>query len=494
MITRSEIQGKSPSSTGRARAPAACLLGLALAACASPRQAAPDAAALVAGRPAYLNAAANPDQAPFDEGPWWRRFGDPALDRLVDSALASNHDVRIALARVEQARAGSVAAGAGLLPSVSAAGARSGQNTNYAAAVRQRLPDTDVRRAGFDLSWEVDLFGAVRAARNAAREDFLAAEHARRGAELAVLSETARQYFVLRGAQDRLAIVDALVGSERETLRLTGLRRAAGEASDFDIDRAQAELSATQAQRPALMTLVEASGYRLATLTGQAPGAWAGLVAAPAPQPEAFAVSPGQPAGLLARRPDLMAAAAQLRAAGFRREAAQANRYPQLLLSATLGTQWTAWNSVDLGATHFKEVAATLAMPIFAGGRIQAGIDAAGAREREALAAYEQALLQALEEVESALVALHNEAARAQDLETSVAARERALQRARALYREGQGDLLLVLDVERGLLSARLEQSERRTGELLALVQVYRALGGGWQAAESGRLALEGHP
>jgi len=467
--------------------PALAVLAAALSGCASAPSKAPAivAAAVVADRPAFLNSSGG---APFDEGRWWQGYGDPMLDQLIDAALASNHDVRIALARVAQARAGVDVATARLLPSVNAIAAQSRSETGYDPVVRQRLPNIDARRAGVDVSWEIDLFGAARAARSAAGADLLAAEQGRRGAQLAVISEVARQYFTLRGAQARVAIVDALIASQRETLRLTEVRRADGQASDFDIDRARADLAATRATRPALQTLAAVTQYRIATLTGGAPGAWAALEVA-APQAEPLAVGAGQPAELLRRRPDLMAAEAQLHAAGFRRDEATGNRFPRLLLSALFGRQWTEWNALDLGATRFANVAATLALPLYAGGRIQAGIDSANAREQEALAVYERSLLQALEDVESALVALRNEGARAQDLEQSVASRERALGRARALYREGQADLLLVLDVERGLLAAQLDRASHRTDQLLAVVQLYRALGGGWQAAESATAA-----
>lgn len=467
--------------------PVLASLAVAVSGCASAPANSPTAAAATAAaasvtnRPVFLNAGSS---AALDEGRWWQRLRDPMLDQLIEAALAANHDVRIALARVAQARAGVDVATARLLPSVNAVGAQSRTETGYDPAVRQRLPNIDARRAGLDVSWEIDLFGAAQAARSAAGQDLLAAEQARRGAQLAVIAEVARQYFTLRGAQARVAIVDALIASQRETLRLTELRRAAGQASDFDVDRAQGELAATQAARPALQTLVAATLYRIATLTGRAPGTWPALDAA-APQAEPLTVGAGQPAELLRRRPDTMAADAQLRAAGFRRDEANANRFPRLLLSALFGRQWTEWNALDLGAARFANVAATLALPLYAGGRIQAGIDAADAREQEALAGYERSLLQALEDVESALVALRNQGARAQDLDQSVAARERALVRARALYREGQADLLLVLDAERGLLAAQLDRASHRTDQLLAVVQLYRALGGGWQAAES---------
>ena len=474
----------SPGRLAAASAVAAAVLML--AACATP-PAAPDSALRIAtqAQPAFLNAG---DRAGAVDARWWQRYGDPQLDALVAAALDANPDVRIALTRVVQARAGVDAASARLLPTVNAVAVRSAAETGYDAAVRQRLPDTDVRRAGADVSWEIDLFGAARAARDAAAQDALAADDARRGAQLAVIAETARQYFILRGAQQRLAIVQSLVQSQQQTLRLTELRRSAGEASEFDVDRAGAALAATRAAEPPLRTLVQVTEYRLATLAGRAPGAWSAALGvrtdAPMQQPSPIDVAAGQPADLLQRRPDLMAAEAQWRAATFRRSEAQANRFPRLVLSALFGRQWTALNALDLGATRFANVGATFALPLFAGGRIQAGIDAADAREREALAAYERSLLQALEDVESALVALRNERARGDDLEQSVAARERALQRARSLYRAGQADLLVVLDVERGLLVAQIDRATHRTDLLLANVQLFRALGGGWQAAE----------
>jgi len=441
------------------------------------------AATELAAAPAFLNA--DPRRVAGDADPrWWQRFDDPALDELVTAALAANHDVRIALARVDLARAGTDLATARLLPTLNAVAAHASARTGYAADERQRLPDTAVRRAGLDASWELDLFGAARAARGAAVADLQAVEHARRGAQLAVIAEVARQVFTLRGAQARAALVDALIASQQQTLRLTELRRAAGQASDFDTDRAAAELLATQAARPPLQTLIGATLNRLATLTGRAPGAWRVRLETPAPQALPPPVAPGQPAALLQRRPDLLAAEAQLRAAGRRGDEARASRFPRLLLSALFGSQWTEWNALDFGRARFATVGATLAMPLFAGGRIQAGIDAANAREREALAVYERALLQALEDVEDALLAQRHEAARAQDLDQSVSARERALARARALYREGQADLLVVLDVERGLLAAQLDRTTNRTDQLLATVALYRALGGGWQVAE----------
>jgi NodT family efflux transporter outer membrane factor (OMF) lipoprotein len=490
-MSMNRFQVPPRTATVAAHAATAMVLSAIIAGCAATGTPPVDeAAARIAAYPTFRNsglpaAATEHASAPFEDGAWWQRFDDPLLERMVTAALAANHEVRIALARVDQARAGVDVATARLLPSVNAVGVLRKDHTGYDAMQRQRLPDTDVRRAGLDVSWEVDLFGAARGARNAAGADLLAAEHGRRGVQLAVISEVAGQYFTLRGAQARLAIVESLVESEQQTLRLTELRRAAGQASDFDVDRAQAELASTQSERPALRTLIDVTQHHLAVLTGRAPGAWVSALEAARPLPPPLPVSPGQPAELLQRRPDLMAAEAQLRAAGYRDDEARASRYPRLLLSALFGSQWTDWNALDLGRAGFANLAATLAQPLFAGGRIQAGIDAANARQREAVAVYEQAILRSLEDVESALASLNNEAARAQDLDRSIAARERSLGRAQALYREGQADLLVVLDVQRGLLASQLDRASLGADQLLADVQLYRALGGGWKAAET---------
>lgn len=459
--------------------PAVALAVAALAACAS----APEKAA-VAVPTAFVSAAAQAGaSAPAAESTWWRAFTDPVLDELVMAAADTNYDVRIAVARVDQARAGVGGTTARLLPSINAAGSANRQDSGYDEAVRQRLPDLLIERAALDVSWEIDLFGASRSARRAAQADALAAEHARRGAVLSAVAETARQYFTLRGAQDQREVVRSIAASQRETLRLTQLRRAAGQASELDVDRASADLATTEAAIPRLDTLIEVTRFRIATLTGSPPAAEDPLVtgppvplATPLPAPHA------QPAELLTRRPDVMAAEAQLVAAGYRRHEARAARFPRLFASALFGRQWTEINARDVGAARFANAGAALALPLFAGGRIEASIDAANAREREALAAYEKSILQALEEVEGALTALSHDARRAGDLERAVQARETALVRARSLYRAGQADLLQVLDVERGLLAARLERSANQTARLTGLVLLYRALGGGWQA------------
>ena len=426
----------------------------------------------------------DPTPAP-DAAAWWATFRDPLLDELLSAAVAANHDVRIALARVELARAGVSNATADLLPSVSAIGATSRSTTTYDAVVRRQLPDIQAERAGAQVSWEIDLFGRARAGRRAAQADALAAEDAHRGAVLMALADTAEQYFTLRGAQDQRRIVTELIGTERETLRLTELRHARGTASEFDIDRARAELAETESSLPRLDSRVTVTLHRLAVLTGRAPGAWDEKLVDGSGRPIVpVALPAGQPPDLLLRRPDVLAAEAGLASAGYRLDAARAVQFPQLFVSALFGSQWTDVNALDIGRARFANVASALALPLFAGGRIHAGIAAARAEQREALARYEQAVLRALVDVESALTSFHNDSRRAALIEQSVDARLSALRKAQSLYRAGEIDLLQLLDVERGLLASRLEASDNTTLRLIDAVQTYRALGGGWEQFE----------
>jgi outer membrane protein, multidrug efflux system len=415
---------------------------------------------------------------------WWHRFEDPTLDRLVEEAAANNRDVRIALARSELARAALTAATADLLPSIDAVGSHERTTTSYSPAIRQQLPDIGASQAGAQVSWQIDLFGRARAARKAAKADALAAEDARRGALLMAISETAEQYFALLGAQDQRRIVGDLIKTERDTLRLTELRRTRGSASDFDLDRARAELADTEALLPSLDTLVTTTRNRIAVLTGAAPGRWDDILSLDSVPIIIPAAPVAEPAELLRRRPDLMAADAALKAAGFRQDEARAQQFPELLFSALIGSQWTEVNGLDIGRARFANAAGALRLPLFAGGRIHAAIRAADASQREAIAQYEQALLRALEDVEGAIASYSNNARRGTALQASIANRTAALSKAQSLYKAGEIDLLQLLDVERGLLSSRLAGSVNRTAQLTDAVLTFQALGGGWEVFE----------
>lgn len=414
------------------------------------------------------------------DGKWWAGYADPTLTALVDEALTANQDVAISLQRVIQARAGSDAQSSRLWPTVGLQASASRSESGLPAPVKQGLPDTRALRAGVEVAWEIDLAGGVRAARDAAQADTDAALAGVQGARLLVASEVARQYFVLRGADERLHIVQALATAQRETANRVASRLREGQASAFDLDRARAEADALDAQVPALRTLAGISQMRLAVLLGRNPSMRVVGDNAPFAWPAVREIGTGQPSELLRRRPDLIAAEARFAAEMLRGHEARAQWWPKLFLSALLGRQDLRLNALDLAPVHFSNVALAFAAPLFNAGRIDAGIRAQSARAEEALLAWQKAVLVAVQEVEDSLLARSEEAKRGAALATAVEHRRRSLQHAQSLRREGQIDLLVLLDVQRSVLASELAVSDSRLQQALADVQLYKALGGGF--------------
>jgi NodT family efflux transporter outer membrane factor (OMF) lipoprotein len=436
---------------------------------------------------AHLGSSTTAAQAPDHR--WWAGYGDPTLLRLVEQALAANQDVAIAMQRVVQARAGLDAQGSHLWPSVGLQASASRSDSGLPAPVKQGQPDTRALRAGVDVAWEIDLAGGVRAARDAAQADASAAAAGVEGARLLVSSEVAKQYFTLRGAQERLRIVQSLAAAQRDTAAHVGNRQREGEASAFDLDRARAEAEALDAQVPPLRTLVGVTQTRLAVLLGRNPSARVvdndDAFAWPAPRE----VGTGQPSDLLRRRPDLIAAEARVAAETLRSDEARAQWWPKLFLSALVGREDLKLNALDLAPVHFSNVALAFAMPIFNAGRIDAGIRAQSARAEQTLLDWQKAVLVAVAEVEDSLLVRSQEAERGAALARTVENRRRSLQRAQSLQREGQIDLLVLLDVQRSVLASELAMSDSRLQQALADVQLYKALGGGFATAQSGASA-----
>jgi NodT family efflux transporter outer membrane factor (OMF) lipoprotein len=421
---------------------------------------------------------------PYADEAWWRTLGDARLAALVERAASANHDVRIAVERVRQARAGQAASESRLWPTVNATASASDASSGVPDAVKRAgLPDTRALRAGIEASWEIDLFGGVRAGADASEQDAQAAEYGVAGAQLAAASEVARQYFVLQGARERLSIVERLAQTQHDTERLTRSREREGQASRFDVERAAAEAQSVAAQVPPLSALIAVTEQRIALLVGASAVAQVPELGAQTPWPWTTVpdVAPGQPPELLRRRPDLLAAQRQLEAEGYRLDEARANRWPRFFLSALFGREDLKLNALDLAPVRFSNVALAFTLPVFNAGRVQAGIDAQGARQRTAALQYERTILAALEDVEDSLVALREERKRLQSLMATTTARRAALRHAESLYREGQTDLLQLLDAQRGVLASELAQSESQTLQAVDAVQLYKALGGGWR-------------
>lgn len=469
---------------------------LLLAACATTPVPAPEPSAPLS--PSFRSAGPASVAADAADARWWTGFGDATLTALVETALRNNHDIAAALQRVQAARAGLDAQASRLWPTVGLQAGAARSSSGLPAPVKQSIPDTRALRLGAELSWEVDLAGGLRAARDASAAEARAAADGVAGARLLVSSEVARQYFVWRSAEERLRIVGALAAAQRETARLVDIRRREGQASAFDADRARAEADAFEAQLPPLRTLAGVSQNRLAVLLGANPSL---PPVNPAPDfdwPAVRVVSPGQPSELLQRRPDLRAAEARFIAESLRGQEARTQWWPKLFLSAVTGRQDLRLNALDLAPVRYGSVALALATPIFNAGRIEAGIQAQSARAAEALHHWQQAVLVAVQEVEDSLLAQAQEQQRAQTLVASLVNRRLSLQHALRLQREGQIDLLAVLDVQRSVLAGELALSENRLQQQLDAVQLFKALGGGYDThstdATPDRLAVGSNP
>lgn len=417
------------------------------------------------------------------EAAWWETFNDALLTELVRRAARENRDVKIAAERLRAAHAGETISRSWLFPSVGLSASGADHTSGYDSATRQSYPDSRTSSAGLDVSWELDLSGRLRAGAAASEAEALAAEHGVRGVRLLVMSEVASNYFTLVGAQRQIHTLRAISAMQDETLRLVSARQRVGLATAFDVERAQTDALSAHAQIPPLETLAAVARHRIAVLIGDQAFNAASIqpTLGDVLVPEA---KPGQPAELLQRRPDVLALMAQLDAANARRQQAAAEWFPRLFLGASFGRQGLELNGMDLGNARFTNVAGLLAMPIFNAGRTQAINEVAESGQREALLRAEDGIARALEEVENALVTLAQERRRAWSLQSAAASAEAAQSRAQSLYDRGQIDLLPLLDTQRARLSARLFANDSNTQLLLDSVQLYKALGGGWQVFE----------
>ena len=417
------------------------------------------------------------------EAAWWDSFGDPALSNLIRKAAYENRDVKIAAERVRAARAGEKISRSWLFPSIGV-GASATNAKNGFDSYRQQMPETKAGAGSVEVSWELDISGRLRAGAAASKAETIATEDAARGVRLLVLTDVASNYFTLSGARRQLETVRAISAAQDETLRLVTARERAGLATPFDVERAKTDAARARAAIPPLETIEAVSRHRIAVLVGDQAYNAAGITpsAGTAVVPETRA---GQPATLLQRRPDVLAAQAQLDAANARRQQAAAEWFPRLFLGAAFGRESIDINGMSLGAARFTNAAALLAMPIFNAGRTQSINDIAESGQKEAVLRYESAMVSALEDVENSLVTLGSERRRAQSLHASADAAVKALGHARSLYQRGQIDLLPLLDAQRAELAARLGANDSDTQLLLDSVRLYKALGGGWQVFET---------
>jgi outer membrane protein, multidrug efflux system len=432
---------------------------------------------------AWKDSAQNPERG--KDGSWWRVYSDPELEKLIAEALARNANLQAAAARVDEARALLVQTDASLYPQVDG---RFGRNRTLSSAATGLLPPGVQRErndyiATLGVSYEIDLWGKLRASSQAARADLLASEAARETVRITLSADVAKTWFALRALDSEVVSTRRAVGLLEDGLSLQKKRFDGGVISEFDYRQLEAEAAATRAQLPPLERDREIQEAVLAVLLGRSPKSIMEDAIARAAEDSSVAMVPavvpeGLPSELLLRRPDLVEAEQRLIAANARIAAARAAIFPSITLTGYAGSEAQALSALFTGPAGIWQLAFGIAGAIFDAGRREAQVDAARAREMQLLATYQGTIQNAFREVRSAL-ATQNRARESYDIESArAAALVSALRLARLRYQNGLASQLDVIDAERNLLAAVNSRHEALRAQRAAVADLYKALGG----------------
>lgn len=447
---------------------------------------------------------------------WWSVFNDPELTSLESRVAAANLDVRVAAVRLAESREQRAITSADEFPQVNGdaqyqrnrlsprgefgllggGGSSGGSGSTGAAAGANGVPATttglssviaqpfNLWQYGFDATWEIDIWGRVRRSIEAADASVEASVENRRNVLLSVLAEVARDYIQLRGTQAQLAISQQNLRTAQDSLRLTQQRAIGGLTTDLDVANAAAQVSATAATIPSLEQQQAQTINQLSFLLGEQPGALQAELITPAPVPPVPpAVPVGLPSELARRRPDIRQAEAQLHSATAQIGVAEANFYPSITLSGNLSLQAIQIKNLANWDSRTYAFGPSINLPIFEGGRLKAQLKLNQAQQQEAAVSFQRTVLNAFHEVDNALIAYQTEQRRRDQLRVSVDQNQRALNLARDRYAQGITDFLQVLTAERSLLSAQQQLTDSTTTVSTNLVQLYKALGGGWEGS-----------
>jgi len=417
---------------------------------------------------------------PFAELDWWQIYQDATLQALVRQALTNNYDLRIAIARVEQARALAMQARSQFLPSVDYNGTVSrGRNVVFGSAFPSQGSTVNSAVATLNAFWEVDLWGRVRRLNESAQAQFLASEEGRRSVQLTLLSDVATAYFQLLELDEELEIASRTTNSFAESLRIFNQRVEGGTASALQSARAEAALEDAAATVPAIRERTSATENQLCVLLGRNPGPIerpAPLLAQPTPQ-----IPAGLPSALLERRPDVRQAEQLLRAANAQIGVSVAEFFPKIGLTALLGKVSPELSAFTLGSGNAWGIAAEGAGPLFEGGRLVGQYRQSNAARTEAELRYRQNILNAFREVSDALVARLRLAEIRAHQGREVTALETAVKLSLERYVAGKADYYEVLEAQQQLFPSQLNLARTQRDQLLAVVSLYKALGGGWE-------------
>lgn len=446
---------------------------------------APRVPAITSGLPSTSQSSAVTDTSPPDK--WWRLLNDPILDRLMVEAMRNDTDLRVATENLRAARAFLVETKTGREPQMDA-DASLGREQDSIATHGNPLTRQNAytaTSASLGLSWELDIFGRVRRRIEEANADAGQAAALRNDVLRIVLANLASAYIGLRGAQQRDAVIRRNIDNQKRTLDLTETLFQAGAASELDVVRARAQLRDTQAALPTVQADETNALNRIALLTGRGPGQVDKELTRPGPLPTLPAFAPvGKPADLIRRRPDIRAAERALASATARIGVTTADLFPTVTFNANVGVQAAGLSNVTSGGADFFSFGPALSWNLFDRRAIYARIRQAKAGARAKLANYKGVVLRALQEVDDAVAQNLRERQRNFNLKAALADSRRAADLARTRYREGAESFLVVLDAERTLLNAEEQVTQSNTALDQSLVNIYLALGSGWQTAK----------
>lgn len=411
----------------------------------------------------------------------WEQLGDSTLNRLIGEVLRANPDIQSATARVRGARAARLSATLDFVPTVTAAGGYTRQRlaaASFPIGGGGSFPDQNIWDAGFDASWEIDLFGRVRKNVKAQGQLVDAAREDLRNVQVTLAAEVARAYFELRGAQELLAVATKNAENQRNTLKVTQDRLDAGTGTAFDTERAKAQLSSTLAVLPSLQAQVAAAQYRIGVLVGRSPVAVAGELG----QANDLPALPSEPAisgadSLVSHRPDVRAAERELAASRSLVGSAKSEYLPKVTVGGQAGFTSSEFGDLGGDGTFRYAVGPVISWPALNLGRIKARVDASQAVSDESQARYRLVVLEAEQEIETSRVRYRSANERVAQLEESAAASERAAELARLRFSEGVTDFLQVLDAERTQLEAQSQLVQARTDAATAYAALVKAVG-----------------
>ncbi len=431
-------------------------------------------------------------QATGDLSQWWRGLNDPLLTQLIAEALQASPDLRSAQARLREARARRGVARADYYPSLSAsADASRSKTSNQAGGGGTR----DFYDAGFDASWEVDVFGGVRRSVEASQAEVEAATAGLEDTQVSLVAEVATNYVTLRALQERLRIARDNLVSQSETLQLTDWRAQAGLVSGQDVEQARSNREQTRAQIPSLETGIAVAEHSLDVLLGLNPGSLHARLDTEASLPVVpGAIAVGIPADTLRQRPDVRVAERQLAAATARVGEAKAAMYPSFRLSGSIGVEALTASALGDGGATFSSLLAGITAPIFEGGRLRSQVEVQDALREQAEVSYQQTLLVALQDVENALVDLAHNRDRSEALSNALDSARIADRLAQGRYGAGLIDFQTVLDTDRSVLTLEDSLAATRADGVLAVIRLYKSLGGGWSPAATSSLPAKGSP